>query len=397
MSQDPRLFFSRRIGLSDSGDAIPILGGTRLTGRTGHYSIGALNIQQRADGEVRPTNFTALRMQRDLLRNSDIGLIVLNKDEEGPRYNRVAGADANFRFGFLNFGGYAVKAFSPQAVTPGSGEDFMARASVNYQSRVFQLRSNLSTIGRRFNDEMGFIPRTGVDNLFVNTGWTFRPRWASSKMGIREIRPHYQIDVFRRRDGGGLESRYQDWHLPFNFNDGAFVEIGINPNVEEVRAPFTINSARGVQVAPGRYDFYEYFALWNSNNAAKVSWSLRYSTGDFYDGHRRGYTVGPNLRLSEKFNASVNLQINDIDLAAGSYISKLLASRVNYNFNTRMFLNALVQYNTDTRQVSSNLRFNFIHRPLSDFFLVYNERRIDGSGDLIDRAVIAKMTYLVAF
>ena len=38
-----------------------------------------------------------------------------------------------------------------------------------------------------------------------------------------------------------------------------------------------------------------------------------------------------------------------------------------------------------------------IHRPLSDFFLVYNERRLDGAGDLIDRAVIAKMTYLMAF
>ena len=71
--------------------------------------------------------------------------------------------------------------------------------------------------------------------------------------------------------------------------------------------------------------------------------------------------------------------------------------RVNYNFNTRLFLNALIQYNTDSRQWSSNVRFNLIHRPLSDFFLVYNERRLDGTGDLIDRAVIAKMTYLMAF
>jgi hypothetical protein len=61
-----------------------------------------------------------------------------------------------------------------------------------------------------------------------------------------------------------------------------------------------------------------------------------------------------------------------------------------------MFVNALVQYNTDSRQLSSNLRFNIIHRPLSDFFLVYNDRHDDRSGR-IDRAVIAKMTYLMAF
>jgi hypothetical protein len=62
-----------------------------------------------------------------------------------------------------------------------------------------------------------------------------------------------------------------------------------------------------------------------------------------------------------------------------------------------MFFNALVQYNNDTRQWTSNLRFNLIHRPLSDFFLVYNERRDDRTGDLITRAVIAKMTYMMVF
>ena len=60
-SQDMRLFFSRRIGLSDDGQAIPILGGTRLTGRQGVYSVGLLNIQQREEGPVPATNFTALR------------------------------------------------------------------------------------------------------------------------------------------------------------------------------------------------------------------------------------------------------------------------------------------------------------------------------------------------
>jgi hypothetical protein len=51
-SQDMRLFFSRRIGLSDSGEAIPILAGTRLTGRMGSYTMGALNLQQRDEGRV---------------------------------------------------------------------------------------------------------------------------------------------------------------------------------------------------------------------------------------------------------------------------------------------------------------------------------------------------------
>jgi hypothetical protein len=292
--------------------------------------------------------------------------------------------------------GYAAKAFSPQFVMPGSGEDLAARASINYTSRVWQLRAFYNSIGERFNNEMGFVPRQGVDNQFLYVSWSTRPAWLS-KFRLREIRPHWQLDQFTRRDGAGLESRYQDWHLPLNFNSGAFFELGVNPNVEEVRIPFTINSARAVQVDPGRYAFDEYFIIWNSNSADRFSYQSRYSIGKFYDGYRRGYTFGPSFRPSARFNTAVNLQINDIELSGQHYLSKLVTGRVNYNFSTKMFVNALLQYNTDSRQLSSNLRFNIIHRPLSDFFLVYNEQRDERSNNLINRALIAKMTYLVAF
>ena len=395
-SQDMLLFFSRQIGLSSAGDAVPILGGSRVTGRVGAYSVGLLDIQQRAAFGVPSTNFTALRMRRDLLANSDIGVVFMNKDERGARYNRVAGVDANFRFGFLSLNGYAAKTFSPQSVEPGTGEDLATRASFNYQSRRLQFRGHFNSIGERFNDEMGFVPRQGVNNGLLYAGWTLRPKWFK-KLGLRETRPHWQLDMFTRHDGTGLESRYQDWHWPITSNGGAFVEVGVNPNVEEIRAPFTINSSRGVTVKPGRYEFNEYFILWNSNNSAKFSFTSRYSNGEFYDGYRRGYTFGPTIRLNERFNATLNLQVNDVTLSTGAFVSKLVTGRVNYNFNTKMFVNALLQYNTDSHQWSSNLRFNLIHRPLSDFFFVYNERRDERSGDLINRALVAKMTYLVAF
>jgi len=102
------------------------------------------------------------------------------------------------------------------------------------------------------------------------------------------------------------------------------------------------------------------------------------------------------VRLNEHFNAAVNLQINDVSLSTGSFVSRLLTAYVNYSFNTKMFFNALVQYNRDSRQWTSNLRFNIIHRPLSGVFLVYDERRDDRTGALLTRS-IAKMTCLMAF
>jgi hypothetical protein len=401
-SQDMILFFSRRIGLSDSGDAIPIVGGTRLTGRVGGFSLGALNIQQRSTDPTSTsagtpsTNYTALRLRRDILGSSDLGVMFMNKDASGSHYNRAAGVDANFRFfRDLTFNMAVAKTESPQTAVPGSGNDWYSKGSFGYRDQFWDLRGAYQTIGTRFNDEMGFVPRTGVDNGELFVGGHFRPerirKWA------REIFPHFQIENFSRQKGLGLESRYMDWHLPITLQDSSFIEVGVNPNVEVIRAPFTINTRRNIQVFPGRYEFNEYFLLANSNAAARVSFNTRYSIGDFYDGYRRGYTVGTTVRANEHFNVAGNVQFNDITLPQGAFTTTLVTGRVNYFLNTKVFVNALLQYNTDAQQWSSNVRLNIIHRPLSDFFFVYNERHDSRSGAVLNRALIAKLTYLVAF
>jgi hypothetical protein len=396
-SQDMILFFSRQIGLSPNGSAIPILGGTRLTGRAGGFGIGALNIQQQREGDSPAANYTALRVRRDVLSQSDIGLMLLNKESNGPHFNRVVGADANFRFfQNLDVNLAGAKTFSPEGTIATEGDDWYSKSSFNYNSNRLAFRGGYQTIGERFNNEMGFVPRRGVNNGELHVGARFRPTWRWTRGWLRESYPHWQVENFSRRDGG-LESRYMDWHWPVTFHNSTFIEIGVNPNVEVIRDSFPINSRRNIRVTPGRYEFNEYFLLANTNAAAPISFNTRYSIGDFYDGYRRGYTVGTTVRANEHFNVSGNLQFNDIELPQGAFTTTLITGRVNYFLNTKVFLNALLQYNTDARQWSSNVRFNVIHRPLSDIFIVYNERRDSRTGDMIDRALVAKMTYLMAF
>ena len=395
-SQDMIFFFSRQIGLSPSGNAIPLLAGSRITGRVGGWSVGALNIQQREQGTSPSTNFTALRLRRDILANSDIGVMFLNKDPKGADHNRGFGADANFRFlGDLTANLAVAKSDSPVSRVAGSGDDWYSKSGVGYRNNRWDVRGMYQTIGSRFNDEMGFVPRRGVDNSEFYVGTRFRPR--RIQRWVRETFPHIQFENFTRRNGGGLESRYMDWHWPVTFQNSTFIEIGTNPNIEVIDDRFTINSRRNIYVNPGRYEFKEHFILANTNSAAPFSMNLRAGTGDFYDGYRRSYTLGGTFRLNEHFNVSLSDQINDIELGSGSYVTHLLTTRFNVYFTTKMFVNGLVQYNTDTNQWSSNVRLDIIHRPLSDIYLVYNERRDSRSGDLISRAVIAKMTYLFAF
>ena len=396
VSQDMVFFFSRQIGLSSTGDAIPILAGTRLTGRAGGYSIGALNIQQQQEDASPATNFTALRLRRNILANSDIGVMVLNKNATGDHYNRALGADANFRFfRDLNLNFAIAKTDSPQSVVPGTGEDFYSKSSFSFRNNFWETRGAYQTFGERLNDEMGFVPRTGVDNSEFYLGTHIRPK--RTQKWLRETFPHLQFENFTARNGGGLQSRYMDWHWPVTLQNSTFIEVGVNPNVEVLDSTFTINSKRHITVAPGRYDFKEYFALANTNAAAPFSSNLRYGSGEFYDGYKRSYQIGGTFRMNQHLNVSLSDSINDIDLPTGSFVTNLVTGRVNYYFSTKVFVNALLQYNTDTQQWSSNIRLDIIHRPLSDIYIVYNERHDSVTGGMLSRAVIAKMTYLMAF
>ena len=98
-SNVPVVFFSRRIGLED-GQTVPILGGGRLTGKVGLFSIGALNIQTDDEPAVdaESTNFTVIRLKRDILRRSRIGGIYTRRSvsTSGPGSNEAYGLDAAF-------------------------------------------------------------------------------------------------------------------------------------------------------------------------------------------------------------------------------------------------------------------------------------------------------------
>jgi hypothetical protein len=389
-----RLFFSRRIGLSEDGQVLPIVAGTRLSGRAGAYSVGALNIQQGDAAGVADANITAIRLRRDILTNSDIGAVLLNKDDAGPSYNRMAGVDANFRFGFLTLNGSVGRSMSADPVVPGAGNEYVARSFAEYRDRTWRFRWGLDTIGGQFENDLGFTPQRGVNVQGGNVSRAFRPSWFPA--WARESQPHWEFELVTQQQDGSLDQRFSGAHLPLELSNGGFVEVGVNTYAEVIEVPFMLNGPRRAVVSTGRHEFTEYFVLVNGDPAAPITPSVRYSFGTFYDGYKRSYSIGPSMRPNKRLNASLNLQINDIDLPGMSYVSTLATARVNYSFSTSVFLNALVQYNTDTGQLSSNVRFNIIHRPLSDFFLVYNERRDERTNVRLDRALIAKFTYMLA-
>lgn len=166
------LFFSRRIGLSEDNTLIPLLGGAKVTGKTAGLSIGLLNMTAdrstyRNDDDqevsVPRTNFGVLRLRQDVLENSSIGFIALNKQPFGNgSYNRGVGVDANVYLSpNTQVGGFLAKSFSPDM----KGHDVAGYADFVYSDDLFSVFLNQNTIQDNFNPEMGYFQRTVCEPL----------------------------------------------------------------------------------------------------------------------------------------------------------------------------------------------------------------------------------------
>jgi hypothetical protein len=100
-------------------------------------------------------------------------------------------------------------------------------------------------------------------------------------------------------------------------------------------------------------------------------------------------------------SSEVSYSRNDVDLPLGSFVTDLVIGRIDYAFSPRMTLSSLFQYNSSTSEVTSSIRFNFIHRPGSDLYIVYNglDQTIEPQLGIVDReqrAVMVKFTYLIS-
>jgi hypothetical protein len=367
------LFFSRRIGLTGVGDEIPILAGGRLTGRVGRYGVGAMTIQTDSLAARDGDNYTVLRGRRDILRNSDIGAIFLSRQSSGSSndWNRVAGVDANFRFRRA----LSINTFVTKSATPGVEDgEWAGKGSVTWNDNRIHTQYSLLSVGDHFRDDIGFIKRTGIRKHFVDFGVRHRPE-SFRTIGIRELHPHTRYNVYTDQSNR-LVSYTNHIAYAWFFESGGYLELQWNPRFERIFTPFLIRPDQ--RFLPGSYAWHEYVIEYESNHSRKVSGSALITLGGFWTGTQKSTKVGVTFRPTYHLTFDTALQRNDIDLPfpMHPFVTNLVTSRIAYAFNTRTFLDTLLQYNTDLKQFSANVRFDLIHRPLSDLFVVYNEQQL---------------------
>ena len=389
------LFFSRRIGLTSTGDPIPITAGGRLTGRAGRTGIGLMTIQTESEPGRPGDNYTVLRGRRDVLRNGDVGAIFLSRQSvgEGGR-NEVAGVDANFRFiRALSINGFLARSFTPGF----SSGQAAGKGSITWNANTLHAQYSLLSIGDNFRDDIGFLKRVGIRKHFGDFGVRKRPE-SLRKLGIRELHPHGRANIYTDQSNVKV-SHTNHVAMAVFFESGAWFEVQWNPRYERITTPFKVQPNQSFPV--GSYGWNEYALELETNHSRKVSGSALLTGGGFWSGTQKSAKVGVVFRPSYHLTFDTALQRNDIDLPfpMHPFTTNLVTSRIGYAFNTRTFLDTLLQYNTDLNQFNANVRFDLIHRPLSDLFVVYNEQQVTNQPTPVNpgRGLIVKYTHMLAF
>ncbi len=401
-----RLFHSRRIGIHDR-NKIPILGGIRLNGKAGKKtSIGLLSIQTdqatTTDEELVPgTNFSALRIKRNIFAQSTAGIMVLNKQQKGGDYNRSIGFDSSFdiskklSFYVIGAGTYST---NNEAGQNKNRNNIAGNIGGNWQSDLWQYTVSYLDIEKMFNPEMGYIRRTDIQR--TSSSITYSPRPGKRFPKIRKF-------LFT------AQGNYQTDHNSFILNkdiEGAFslllngstASVGFNLKREYEYLEFDWDIREYLEIPESGYSSTTGNINFNTGRAHALQLSGNIGGGDFFGGKSKTARLGVNLVVPQ-LRIQNSYSFSDINLPAGSFHTNRLSTRILYTFTPDLFIKGYFQWIDDklllNRQdrLSANILFRWTFKPMSDIYLVYNQENLVGPGSdsIANRTLLAKFTYFV--
>ena len=391
------LFYSRRIGLA-GGRAIPILGGGKMTGKIGPYGIGILNVftdkYEKDMPGVSPenifseprTNYSVARVNRDILKGSTVGGILINK-QDADASNSTAGLDFSYR---------PTREINIQGLFSRTLEDFEVDFARNsnaffiggdWRTNLFRLDASYTDIGEDFNPEVGYIQRTGVRRFRGDASYTPWP----DEFGIREIQIGPEVDIVLTQENE-LETQEITFDTQFEFQTGDDIGFEVKNTIENLDVGFNL---QGQEIPDGDYNFTSFQVSGRTSSSRMIAAQVQVEFGEFYSGTRRGFLIDAIARPTAQLSIEPFIEFNRITLLGEEFDANAFGGRVGYSFSTTLFAKLFSQWSTDRDILSANVLVNYIYRPGSDIYLVFDQSydTRDGGVKLLGWTVLGKITY----
>ena len=405
------LFYSRRIGLSDDGDPIRIYGGARLIGRVGKWDLAMLDMQTAPlrkknsagiNEEILPSeNFGVLRFRRQVINeNSYIGAGFTSRLGVNGNYNIGYGLDGIFRL----FGqDYLDLKFAQTYETGAVSNNFMkpTRMAVDWTRRSTKglgYTMGYSYSGLNFNPGIGFemLDDYYSGRLNILYGWIpgEKSKLYSHTVNFMTRYSAYLIDrslmTYSNTLAWGFVTKNQ-WQ-------GQFAIVYNNENLKDS----LILVEDEAYVLPGKYEFVNFMGILSTPGSSPFFLMLTTEAGQFFDGWRFSTRLQPTWNISKHLELGGTYGFDHVSFAGRDMVmtNHILGVKALYMLNTKLSVNAFIQYNTAEHAIVSNLRIRYNPKEGNDFYIVFNEgrntnltREVPNLPIYSSRAVMVKYTY----
>ena len=405
--RDANPFFSRRIGIAKdtSGRSIEnkIFGGVRLSGKLNkNLRLGLLNIQTESDkdNEIASNNNMMLALQQKVFARSNVGMFFINRQATGnndflapeDEYNRVFGIDYNLISKDNKWNG---KFFSHKSFAHNGGDkDLSAGASMDFNSRNYNVYSKLVYVGEDFRSDLGFVRRTDILKSFI---WMERVFWP--KNGVLNSHGFQFLPFFNWSPG--LDMKNTDYTLrgswDARFRDFSNISASFNHRYTFLTDDFEPTGNDDAIALPGNLG-YHYNSLefeYMSDQRKIFAFGLESEIGRFFNGDKKSVQGMLTYRFQPKVFLSLLLDYNHIKLPTPYATADLwlLSPKIDVTFNKSLFWSTLVQYSTQQDNLGLNSRLQWRFAPLSDLYLVYNDNYFTNTFAPRSRSINLKFTY----
>lgn len=387
-NRSAQMFFSRRIGIGDSGAPVPIEWGARASGRIGsRMDVGLLHIRTGApEAGLAGNTYSVARLSRELPNRSSVGAIFTNRSGVGVDgdYGRTYAVDGTLGLGES----FSVTSVFGMTDAPGYTDDSEAIVVTSqFQTGTWRLTGSYDQVGANFNPEVGFLRRAAFRQFGGTVSYSYRTPGIS---WMRELRPHVNYETSYTLAGFN-ETQTVHADVAFVWENGAQFTPEPNWNYDGLEEPFRI--APGIEVQPGVYQGWFFAPRFNTSTQRPIVVRGGAFFGHFLSGTRTGGTGGLEFRLGRSLAGEASVEHSRIELVEGEFDTTLARGRLGYSFSPSIFAQALVQYSSQSEIWSGNIRLGWIDQAGTGLFIVYNERqREDGFADPLERTIVLKFS-----
>ena len=390
-------FFSRRIGLDDFGNPIPLDAGGRFVYRSSKRNAGLMAMRQRGSSTTPGTNFFVGRFSENFGKQNRIGGLVTLKNNDDVT-NTVSAIDAFFRMGESHsLNTMIIHSNTNSNGFTGKKNGLAGYAQYYFTDNQWKIWLTESIVTKDFNPEMGFVSRNDVIGTTPGVFWYYRGKYLPFKNWIRAFEPGVFPEFYHQASTGKLvEGQWMINPAWLNFQKGGYFGYIINPTYQLLTEPFT---PLGININEGKYRYLRHQFYFSTDPSGVVSTNLTFDVGSYFNGKLNTWSANLNLApiphffLQAQFNRNHFKEVGDpatnkkVDLYS---LSGRLA------LNPRLQLIGFYQKNSENNLNNYNIRLSWEYQPLSYIYLVFNRRGFDNTQmkrQTEDHAII-KVSYL---